>query len=281
MAFLLAVFTISYAARVCIERPNNVDAAYISSNDIVYSTHCFSLAGKEYCCGDVPEGNIAAVYIVGEKTITQPLSIISSDLVTKIYSEKWATIVVRGEGNFLIIENIDKNYVKRASDIESLDMIIFNMDPVIGWQIQSTKNGYIIYYKVKKGRVPPTLPVVKLAACDLTIKKKNTDVLVINGKKYVHIVFDVFLAKSKIIPPSIKVSINGKEVPVSFDSDMSASVFSPVEGDKALVEIDVSTSLCRQYYKEEIELSSQIPWYLIAIFVVLILVGLHLKLQAR
>jgi len=266
---------------VCIERPANVDAAYISSNDIVYPTQCFSTGGREYCCANVPEGNLAAVYVIGQKTITQPLSLISSNILTKTFGEKWAVIFIQKEGNFLVIENIDKNYVERASYIESPGMIVLREDPIIGWHIHSTEKGYVIYYKVKKGKVPPTLPVVKLATCNLTIKRRNVDVFYSHGKRYIHLTLDVYLGKDKIIPPSIRVSINGREAPVSFEPDMSATVFSPVEGDKALLEVSVSTSLCRQHYKEEIPLTQPLPWQPIALFIALVFAVLLLKLRAR
>jgi len=260
LAFLFALFTTSFAASVCVERlPGAKDYVIFHFDEGPETVFCVLSDGKYSCCGEGSFGDSLTVTFVlqDNSTVDKTYRVISGEFnglsVVKLFDTYNAYITLSGrEGNYLVEENIPKDYVETAADIIS-DAMVLQFDPVIAWFVSLEGDSAMLSYTVKRGSVPATLPSVALADCDLKINPVKSELLEKEGTTVLLYQFEVLFKDERVIPPEIDVKVmNQRVTPRIIPEEELVEVISYVgEAPQEIpVEISVRVGDCKASYSE-------------------------------
>ena len=207
--------------------------------------------------------------------------------VVKAYKKLEAYITISGRpGKYLVREEVDKNHIENAFLVDSRDMIITNPDTVFEWFVDLNGDHATVSYQVKRGVIPPSLPTVRLATCDMKVSDVKSEFLSGGSERVILLRFSILLNGERVLPTNITVRTDNGRAQVSILKDSrSFQALIPVErGLKELkAYIEAGSGSCKIKYpvKVSIPQSEYISLYLWigALLFVLILVVLYLLLK--
>ena len=206
--------------------------------------------------------------------------------IIKAYKKLEAYITVSGRpGTYLVREEVDKNHIESAFLVNGRDMIIVNPDPVFEWFVDLNGDHATVSYQVKRGVIPPSLPTVRLASCDMKVAEVKSELLSGGNERVVLLRFSILLNDERVLPTDIMVQTNSGRAQVSIVKDSrSFQALIPVErGLKELkAYIEASSGSCRIKYPVKIDIppSEGINYLWIGTpFLLLVLILLYLLLK--
>ena len=186
------------------------------------------------------------------------------------------------DGNYLITETIPKENVENAGEIIS-DAFIVSYDPVIAWVVTLKNNEpATVSYTVKRGTIPDTLPIVRLAECNLKINPLEKKVLKEGDKSYLAYSFEVLYEGNRIIPSPKHTEILIGDQPASFQVEPGSNILDIIaplgeRKGKIPVKITVRLGACKATYSDLVEVvpGEGSTWFLFALAAIVLIVLLY------